>query len=259
MFRNQYDTDVVTWSPEGRLYQVEYAMEAVKQGNTSVGLRSDTHVVMVANNKPHSELSSSQKKLFKIDDHIGVSIAGLIADARVIMRYMRTESQSHKYVYDEPISVNRLVESVGDKCQVGTQRSWRRPYGVGLLVAGYDQTGSRLYQVVPSGTVLEYYAHAVGYRDQTAKTYLEKHYKEFSSMSVDDLILHGLTALRETFQTGDVSAENCTVSVVGKDTSFYELTGDSLKPYIERLEPRDEDSDEDDEGDDSGDDEGMDD
>ena len=118
MFRNQYDTDITTYSPQGRLHQVEYAMEAVKQGSASVGVRSKTHVVLATLKRFASELSGDQKKLFAIDDHVVIAISGLTADARVLSRYMRTETQHHKFMYDEPMPVGRLVLQVADKCQV---------------------------------------------------------------------------------------------------------------------------------------------
>jgi len=118
MFRNQYDTDVTTWSPAGRLFQVEYAMEAVKQGSAAIGLRSKTHVVLACVNKANSELSSHQKKIFKVDDHIGVAIAGLTADGRVLSRYMRTECINYSFNYESPLPVGRLVVQLADKAQV---------------------------------------------------------------------------------------------------------------------------------------------
>ena len=118
MFRNQYDTDVTTWSPTGRLFQVEYSMEAVKQGSAAIGLRSKTHVVLACVNKTNSELSSHQKKIFKVDDHIGVAIAGLTADGRVLSRYMRSEAINHSFTYESPLPVGRLVVQLADKAQV---------------------------------------------------------------------------------------------------------------------------------------------
>lgn len=118
MFRNQYDTDVTTWSPAGRLFQVEYAMEAVKQGSAAIGLRSKTHVVLASVNKANTELSSHQKKIFKVDDHIGVAIAGLTADGRVLSRYMRSECINYSYSYESPLPIGRLVVQLADKAQV---------------------------------------------------------------------------------------------------------------------------------------------
>ena len=156
MFRNQYDTDCITWSPAGRIHQIEYAMEAVKQGSACIGLRSNDFAIVATLKRSSSELSSYQKKIFKIDDNIGIGIAGLVADARVLAKYMRTECINHRYVYDEPMQVGRLVIQVADKAQVGTQRVGRRPYGVGLLIIGADQTGPHLFEAQPTGQYFEY-------------------------------------------------------------------------------------------------------
>ena len=167
MYRNQYDSDITVWSPEGRIHQVEYAMEAVNQGFACVGLKSKTHAVVCALQRSNSELASYQRKIFEIDSHIGVSIAGLTADARVLCKFMRTECLNHKYVYGTPIVGSRLVKRVADsillnnnqliicrkrfsffasvvalnvrqESQVSTQRYGRRPYGIGLLVIAHD-------------------------------------------------------------------------------------------------------------------------
>ena len=103
MFRNQYDTDCTTWSPAGRIHQIEYALEAVKQGSAAIGLRSNKYAIVATLKRASSELSSHQKKIFKIDDHVGIAIAGLVADARVLAKYMRTECINHRYTYDEPM------------------------------------------------------------------------------------------------------------------------------------------------------------
>lgn len=203
MFRNQYDTDVTTWSPAGRLHQIEYAMEAVKQGSAAIGLRSSTHVVLGTLLRAASELSSYQRKVFKIDDHMGIAIAGLNADGRVLSRYMRNECINHKFVFESPMPVGRLVTQVADKSQVSTQRASARPYGVGLLVAGYDESGPHLYNTDPSGNYFEYYAMAIGARSQAAKTYLERKFEGFKEASLDELVKHALFAVKESLQVRD--------------------------------------------------------
>lgn len=122
MFRNQYDTDVTTWSPQGRLFQVEYAMEAVKQGSACVGLRSQSHAVLAAVNKPASELSSYQRKVFRVAEHAGVALAGLTADGRVLSRFLRNECINHSFVYEAPLPVSRLALRLADKAQVRSSR-----------------------------------------------------------------------------------------------------------------------------------------
>jgi len=240
MHRNQYDTDCITWSPQGRIHQIEYACAAVNMGSACVGLRSNTHAVIATLKRAPSELASSQKKIYKIDDHIGIAIAGLTADARVISRYMRQECMNHSYVYEEPMAVGRLVTKVADKSQVGTQRSGKRPYGVGLLVAGYDQNGPSLYNTDPSGMFFEYYAKAIGARAQAANTYLEKTFESFPDATEDDLINHALLALKESAQDHDINSRNISIGVVGPDGPFKGLDDERVQPYIDRVQAAEE-------------------
>lgn len=236
MFRNQYDTDCITWSPAGRIHQIEYAMEAVKQGSAAIGLRSDTCAMVATIKRSTSELSSYQKKIFKIDEHIGIAIAGLVADARVLAKYMRTECINHRYVYDDAMQVGRLVLQVADKSQIGTQRIGSRPYGVGLLVVGYDQTGPHLFETQPSGQYFEFKGMAIGARSQAGRTYLEKHFESFAQLPVDDLITHALLALRETLATGtELSSNNVAVGYVDADQNFTILEDDLIAPYVDAV------------------------
>ncbi|CAF4155435.1 unnamed protein product, partial [Rotaria sordida] len=198
MFRNQYDHDVSIWSPQGRLYQIEYAMEAVKQGAATVAVKSNTHVVLCALKRAPSELSAHQKKIMFIDDHIGVSIAGLASDARILCRFMRTECINHQYGFDKPMPVTRLMNNVSNKCQIPTQRYGRRPFGVGFLMAGYDEKGSHLYQSCPSANYYSCKSMAIGARSQSARTYLEKNLDKFPDSNQDELIKHCMRALRDT-------------------------------------------------------------
>ncbi|KAG6598460.1 Proteasome subunit alpha type-1-B, partial [Cucurbita argyrosperma subsp. argyrosperma] len=236
MFRNQYDTDVTTWSPAGRLFQVEYAMEAVKQGSAAIGLRSKTHVVLACVNKANSELSSHQKKIFKVDDHIGVAISGLTADGRVLSRYMRSECINYSYTYESPLPVGRLVVQLADKAQVCTQRSWKRPYGVGLLVGGLDESGAHLYYNCPSGNYFEYQAFAIGSRSQAAKTYLERRFENFKDSSRDDLIKDALMATRETLQGEKLTSSICTISILGVGEPFHILDRETVQKLIDEFE-----------------------
>jgi 20S proteasome subunit alpha 6 len=231
MFRNQYDTDATTFSPAGRLHQVEYAGEAVKQGSATVGVRSKEAAVIVSLKRSESELASYQKKTFKIDDHCGISISGLIADARQIAKYLQDECLNHRYVYETPMLVGRLVRKISDKSQVYTQKSEKRPYGVGLLVVGYDKTGPHLFQTAPSGNYYEYYAQAIGARSQAAKTYLEKVYESFPEASLDDLIKHALTALKGN-SSKPLTSRSCTIAFVGAGHNFKILEGNEIKPYV---------------------------
>lgn len=194
-------------SPQGRLHQVEYALEAVKQGSAVVGLRSKTHAILVALKRAPSELASYQKKMLRIDNHVGMGFAGLTSDARVLSNYMRQLSLSSRVVYSRPIPLSRLISALSDRAQLNTMQYGKRPYGVGFLVIGVDGTGPHLYEFSPTGNCFEYYAMALGARSQSAKTFLERRHETFAEMSLDDLVLQGLYALRDTLQQGkDVSA-----------------------------------------------------
>ncbi|EMD41011.1 20S proteasome subunit [Gelatoporia subvermispora B] len=249
MFRNTYDSDNTVFSPQGRLHQVEYALEAVKQGSAAVGLRSKTHSILLALKRSTGELASYQQKMYRIDDHVGIAIAGLTSDARVLSNFMRQQAMSSRMVFNRPIPVNRLVSTIADKAQVNTQEYGRRPYGVGFLVIGQDKTGPHLYEFSPSGNSFEYYAISIGARSQSAKTYLEKHYEEFMDCSLEELITHGLHALRETLQQDKgLTINNTSIGIVGlagaheKDVPpegpFRILEGETIQVYLESMVPK---------------------
>nr|CAB3445498.1 unnamed protein product [Digitaria exilis] len=245
MFRNQYDTDVTTWSPQGRLFQVEYAMEAVKQGSACVGLRSSTHAVLAAANKPASELSSYQRKVFRVAEHAGVALAGLTADGRVLSRFLRNECINHSFVYEAPLPISRLALRLADKAQVCTQRSWKRPYGVGLLVAGLDETGAHLYYNCPSGNYFEYQAFAIGSRSQAAKTFLERRFEGYNDYTPEQLIKDALSAIKETLQGEKLTSANCTVAIVGRKDDgtiepFQMIDATRIQEIIDSMEAAEE-------------------
>lgn len=239
MFRNQYDNDVTVWSPQGRIHQIEYAMEAVKQGSATVGLKSKTHAVLVALKRAQSELAAHQKKILHVDNHIGISIAGLTADARLLCNFMRQECLDSRFVFDRPLPVSRLVSLIGSKTQIPTQRYGRRPYGVGLLIAGYDDMGPHIFQTCPSANYFDCRAMSIGARSQSARTYLERHMSEFMECNLNELVKHGLRALRETLPAEqDLTTKNVSIGIVGKDLEFTIYDDDDVSPFLEGLEER---------------------
>ncbi|KAK7205654.1 nucleophile aminohydrolase [Myxozyma melibiosi] len=236
MFRNSYDNDSITYSPTGRLFQVEYALEAIKQGSASVGLVSKTHAVLVALKRNAEELGSYQKKIIRIDNHLGIALAGLAPDARVLSNFMRQQAMSSKMIYNRPIPVSRVASEIGDKAQKNTQVYGKRPYGVGLLVAGYDETGPHLFEFLPSGTVLEYFGAAIGARSQSARTYLERSFESFADCSAEELVLHGLRALRDTLaQDKELTIQNTSIGVVGLDSPFKLYDNEEVGEWLEKL------------------------
>jgi len=244
MLRSLYDNDVVTWSPQGKLLQVDYAMEAVKQGSICLGLKSKTHAVLCSLKRAQSELASYQEKLFKIDDQIGMAMAGLTSDARMLCKYMRTECMNHKYVYESSHPLGRLMNKVAEKSQIKTQRSSKRPYGVGLLVAGVDQDGPHLFETCPSGNVYEYHAYSIGARSQSARTYFENNFKKFPHANIEKLILHGLKALKSAAQEeNELTSKSVEIAFCGPNEPFRILSQveiDAVFGQLEAFKPEDE-------------------
>lgn len=198
---------------------------------------SKTHVVLAALKRNAEELGSYQKKVIKVDDHMGVALAGLAPDARILSNYLRQQAMSSKMVFNRPLSVSKAVHSIADKAQENTQSAGGRPYGVGLLVAGFDESGPHLYEFLPSGSVLEYLGSAIGARSQAAKTYLERNFNEFPNATKEQLIQHALTALRDSLaQDKELTSANTTVAVVGANEKFTIYDDDDVEQWLSLLD-----------------------
>ncbi|VDP34819.1 unnamed protein product [Soboliphyme baturini] len=218
----------------GRIHQIEYADKAVTEGSATVGIKSSTHAVLVALKRSSHELSGHQKKIYSVDEHIGVSIAGLLSDARLLARFMQSECLSWRWLHQGAMPISLLVSNLQTKMQVNTQRYGRRPFGVGLLIAGYDIHGPHIIQTCPSATSFECYAMSIGARSQSAKTYLEKHMSEFNDSDVKTLVRHALLALRGTLPTEvTLSTKNSSVGIVGKGMPFTVYDQEDVSPYLE--------------------------
>lgn len=254
MFRNNYDNDSVTYSPTGRLFQVEYALEAIKQGSAAVGITSGSHVVLVALKRNAEELGSYQKKIIKVDDHMGIALAGLAPDARVLSNYLRKLAMNSKLVFNRPLLTSKAVLSIADKAQENTQLYGSRPYGVGLLVAGWDETGAHLYEFQPSGSVLEYNGAAIGARSQAARTYLERNLDAIRACTdIELLVVHGLNALRDTLsQDMELTIHNTSVSFVGKDKDFTIHDNEDVLQWLDKLDSTSNDKGNTDDGEEAG-------
>ena len=149
---------------------------------------------------------------------------------------MRTEAINNKYVYGTPIQGSRIVSELADQHQRCTQSYVRRPYGVGLLVAAYDQTGPHLYLTEPSGNYFEYFSIAIGSRSQTSRTYLEREFEGFASCSLEELIKHGLKALSASlYGDSTLTTKNTSLAVLGMDRSFEIVADDLVKQYLDEL------------------------
>lgn len=211
-------------------------MEAVKLGSATVGLKNKEYAVLIALKRASSELSSYQKKIISVDDHLGLSFAGITADARILSRYLRQECLNYKYAYDAYYPVGRLISNLGNKMQVCTQRYDRRPYGVGLLVIGYDDQGPHIYQTCPSANFFDCKAMSIGSRSQSARTYLEKHLGSFGDCTKDELIRHGVQALQDTLPNEvELNNKNISIAIVGKGENFHILEEEENDKYLSNI------------------------
>ena len=190
-----YDRAIVVFSPEGRMYQVEYARKAVEKASTVVGVAFASGIILVAARSIQKLLvPESIEKISKVDEHIGIASCGILADCRILVDYARVKSQVNRITYSEPIEVSALVKDICDRKQRFTQMGGIRPFGVTLLVAGSDVT-PHLYETDPSGTMREWRAHAVGRGAKEAKKVLMEEYKDgLSKDKAMDLALKALKA-----------------------------------------------------------------
>ena len=191
-----YDRAITVFSPDGRLFQVEYAHEAVKTGSTSIGIICKDGVVLAAHKRIGSPLivGDSHEKIFQIDSHIVASSSGLVADARKLIDYSRLLCQRHRMVYNEPIPIEMLAKEVGDHIQFFTQYGGVRPYGVSLLIAGMN-SAANLFETDPSGALFEYKATAIGAGKKTVEEIMEKEYKE--DISLQDALALSVKSLKK--------------------------------------------------------------
>ncbi|MCH8915313.1 MAG: archaeal proteasome endopeptidase complex subunit alpha [Thaumarchaeota archaeon] len=180
-----YDRAITVFSPDGRLYQVEYAIETVRRGTIAVGVKCKDGIVFAVEEKPRKlQISEISQKIFQIDDHVGVAAAGYIPDARSQVDNARFFSQSNRMIYDEPVEVETIAKHLADQCQQFTQYAGVRPFGVALILGGVVNKVSQLYLTDPSGTYISYDAIAIGASSDQVTDFLEKTYK--NDLSLDD-------------------------------------------------------------------------
>ncbi|MBI1828405.1 MAG: archaeal proteasome endopeptidase complex subunit alpha [Thaumarchaeota archaeon] len=178
-----YDRAITVFSPDGRLYQVEYAIETVRRGTLAIGIKCKDGIILAVEEKPRKlQNSEITQKIFQVDDHIGVAAAGYIPDARSQVDNARFFSQSNRMIYDEPIEVESVAKHLADQCQQFTQYAGVRPFGVALIIAGIDKSGSSVFLTDPSGTYISYDAVAIGSGSDQVTEYLEKYYKKDMSL-----------------------------------------------------------------------------
>eukprot|EP00457_Paulinella_chromatophora_P012552 gb/GEZN01012768.1/.p1 GENE.gb/GEZN01012768.1/~~gb/GEZN01012768.1/.p1 ORF type:complete len:243 (+),score=32.38 gb/GEZN01012768.1/:162-890(+) len=234
--RSEYDRGVNTFSPEGRLFQVEYAMEAVKLGSTAIGIQCAEGVVLVVEKRISSKLlvPSSIKKLVKLDQHIGCTMSGLIADGRTLVDHARVQTQHHWFTYDESMSVESCVQSIGDLALGFGEGQMARPFGVALLVAGIDENGPVLYYTDPSGTFTKFEAKAIGAGSEGAQTALKEQYNK--SLKLHEAKKIALEVLKQVMEE-KINSTNVEMAVITTtEPEFRVCTRREVEVVIKRLD-----------------------
>lgn len=230
-----YDRAITVFSPNGRLYQVEYAREAVEKGTVSLGIRYGSGVLLAVDKNLTDDLviANSVEKIYKIDDHIGAATSGLVADGRRVVDKARVDAQSYKLTYGEPIEVQGMIKKMTDNMQLYTQIGGLRPFGVALLVGGVDDDGTcHLYETDPSGSFWEYRATAIGEQSKNIKDIFRKEYKpDLTKAEAIDLALRAMyKGTEEQFNSDSVE-----ISVIDSRTKKYDTFSDKeVKKEIEK-------------------------
>lgn len=232
-----YDRAITVFSPDGRLFQVEYAREAVKRGTTAIGIKSSEGVVLLVDKRITSNLliPESIEKIFKIDDHIAIATSGLVADSRVLVDRARLECQINKLTYDEPIKVEGLAKRISDHKQQYTQYGGVRPYGAALLIAGVDSNEARLFETDPSGALVEYLATSIGEGRDTVLKLLEEEIDPEKRISFEDSIFLGLKCLYNIAKD-KLNAETIEIGyILIKDATVRKMDPKDVREYVEKV------------------------
>jgi len=231
-----YDRAITVFSPDGRLYQVEYAREAVKRGTTAVGIKCNEGLVLIVDKRVSSRLleASSIEKIFKIDEHLGVASSGLVGDARALVDRARVESQINRVTYDEKIDVETLAKKLCDHMQTYTQFGGARPYGTALLIAGISDGELRLFETDPSGTLLEYKATGIGIGRNAVMKVFEEQYDPESPMK--DCIMLGIKALHDATE-GKFDVNTVEIGIIETENPvFRKMSKEEVASFMEGFE-----------------------
>jgi len=245
MGKSEYDRGVNTFSPAGRLFQVEYALEAIKLGSTAIGIRTNEGVILAVEKRVTSPLidPSSIEKILEIDVHMGCAMSGLTADARTLIDHARVEAQNHWFTYNERMPVESNVHAISDlaldfSSTKKKDKAMSRPFGVALLVAGVDPVdGPILWNTEPSGTYIKYHACAIGSAQEGATSLLNEQYNK--EMTLADAEILAMTVLRQVMED-KLSSDTVELAVVAtkpnpKDVKFTMKTKEELEDLIKRL------------------------
>ncbi len=229
-----YDRAITVFSPDGRLFQVEYAMELVNRGATILGIQTSEGLVLGSEENIETlEEAGSSWKIFRVDDHICAAIVGLSSDARILIDQARIYAQSNKLTYDEPIDVEVVTKRICDIQQMYTQHSGVRPFGVSIIFGGVDKTGPRVFGTHPSGSYRGYKATALGAGRETVLSILKEEYKE--DLSLDNSIKLAVKCLVKALESRQLPPR-IKIAIIPTATQKMEMLNDNtVEGYIKEL------------------------
>jgi len=238
--RSEYDRGINTFSPEGRLFQVEYSLEAIKLGSTAIGVATSEGVILGVEKRVTSSLleTSSVEKIVEIDRHIGCAMSGLQADARSMVEHGRVTSQNHAFHYNEDLRVESCTQAICDLAlrfgeSVGNDEPvMSRPFGVALLIAGFDEDGPSLYHAEPSGTFYRYDAKAIGSGWEGAQADLQNEFHK--SLTLEEAEILVLKTLKQAMEE-KLDAKNVQLAAVTKEKGFRIYTDEEMSEVVGRL------------------------
>lgn len=230
-----YDRAITVFSPDGHLFQVEYALEAVHKGTTAVAVRGKSIVVLGVEKRTTAKLQDDRtvRKILSVDDHICVAFAGLTADARVLINTARQEAQSYRLNVEDRASVEYVTRFIAQTKQRFTQSNGRRPYGLSCLIIGFDGDVPALYQTDPAGTYSAWKANAIGRSAKTVREFLEKQYTEETAADDRETMKLAAKALLEVVQSGSKSIE---LAVMKKEGGLEVLSAETVAELVTEIE-----------------------
>ncbi|XP_065081672.1 proteasome subunit alpha type-2 [Ochlerotatus camptorhynchus] len=233
MASERYSFSLTTFSPSGKLVQIEYALAAVSAGAPSVGIKASNGVVIATENKQKSILydEHSVHKVEMVTNHIGMIYSGMGPDYRLLVKQARKIAQNYFLTYREPIPTSQLVQKIANVMQEYTQSGGVRPFGVSLLICGWDEGRPYLFQCDPSGAYFAWKATAMGKNAINGKTFLEKRYSE--DLELDDAVHTAILTLKEGFE-GQMNADNIEVGICDAG-GFRRLDPSDVKDYLANI------------------------
>ena len=224
-----YDRAITVFSPDGRLFQVEYALAAVDRGPTIIGVSCPEGVVIGAEEKVESKLQDPNfsQKIFAVDEHLGAAVVGISSDARILIDESRVYSQSNRLMYDESIDVEIVTKRIGDVMQIYTQHAGVRPFGVSLIFGGVDKTGAKLYATDPIGSYRSYKALAIGIGRETAENILREEYRD--DLKLEQAVSLAVKCLVKSLQARDEQSRIRMAVVPSSTKTFAVLPNDEVE------------------------------